>query len=38
MLYTGRDPFTQKLFVDKGADAGIQPGEAVIDESAWSDR
>ena len=32
VLYTGRDPFAQKLFVDKGADAGIQPGEAVIDE------
>jgi rod shape-determining protein MreC len=31
VLYTGRDPFTQKLFVDKGADAGMLPGEAVID-------
>lgn len=31
VLYTGRDPFTQKLFVDKGADAGITPGDAVID-------
>ena len=31
VLYTGRDPFAQKLFVDKGADAGIAPGEAVID-------
>jgi len=31
VLYTGRDPFAQKLFVDKGADADIQPGEAVID-------
>jgi rod shape-determining protein MreC len=31
VLYTGRDPFTQKLFVDKGSDAGIVPGEAVID-------
>jgi rod shape-determining protein MreC len=31
VLYTGRDPFAQKLFVDKGADAGIVPGEAVID-------
>ena len=31
VLYTGRDPFTQKLFVDKGADAGIAAGEAVID-------
>jgi rod shape-determining protein MreC len=31
VLYTGRDPFAQKLFVDKGADAGISAGEAVID-------
>jgi rod shape-determining protein MreC len=31
VLYTGRDPFAQKLFVDKGSDADIQPGEAVID-------
>ena len=32
MLYTGRDPFTQKLFVNRGSDAGIQAGNAVIDE------
>ena len=25
VLYTGRDPFAQKLFVNKGADAGSQP-------------
>ena len=31
VLYTGRDPFAQKLFVDKGADADLRPGEAVID-------
>jgi rod shape-determining protein MreC len=31
VLYTGRDPFTQKVFVDKGSDAGILAGEAVID-------
>jgi len=31
VLYTSRDPFAQKLFVDKGVDADIQPGEAVID-------
>jgi rod shape-determining protein MreC len=31
VLYTGRDPFAQKLFVDKGADAQIRSGEAVID-------
>lgn len=33
VLYTGRDPFTQKLFVDKGQAAGVLPGEAVIDEA-----
>ncbi len=32
VLYSGRDPFTQKLFVDKGEVAGVQPGQAVIDD------
>jgi len=32
VLYTGRDPFTQKVFVNRGTDAGIQAGFAVIDE------
>ena len=32
VLYSGRDPFTQKLFVDKGDNAGVQIGQAVIDE------
>jgi rod shape-determining protein MreC len=32
VLYSGRDPFTQKLFVDKGESSGVQPGQAVIDE------
>ncbi|MCC6193597.1 MAG: rod shape-determining protein MreC [Burkholderiales bacterium] len=31
VLYTGRDPFTQKVFVNRGSDAGIQAGFAVID-------
>ena len=31
VLYTGRDPFTQKVFVDRGSDAGIRAGAAVID-------
>jgi len=31
VLYTGRDPFTQKLFVDKGSDAGLAAGSAVVD-------
>jgi rod shape-determining protein MreC len=33
VLYSGRDPFTQKLFIDKGESAGVQPGQAVIDET-----
>jgi rod shape-determining protein MreC len=32
VLYTGRDPFTQKLFVNKGVEAGVKAGDAVIDE------
>jgi rod shape-determining protein MreC len=31
VLYTSRDPFAQRLVVDKGADADLRPGEAVID-------
>lgn len=32
VLYSGRDPFAQKVFVNKGDRAGIEPGQAVIDE------
>src|SRR5215470_18274247 len=32
VLYTGRDPFTQKVFVNRGESAGVLPGQAVIDE------
>jgi rod shape-determining protein MreC len=32
VLYTGRDPFTQKIFINRGTDAGVKAGEAVIDE------
>jgi rod shape-determining protein MreC len=32
VMYSGRDPFTQKIFVDKGEVAGVVPGQAVIDE------
>jgi rod shape-determining protein MreC len=32
VLYTGRDPFTQKVFVNRGSEDGIKAGEAVIDE------
>ncbi|MEP7207295.1 MAG: rod shape-determining protein MreC [Casimicrobiaceae bacterium] len=31
VLYTGRDPFSQKLFIDKGVETGLVPGQAVID-------
>lgn len=31
VLYTGRDPFSQKLFIDKGVESGLTPGQAVID-------
>ena len=32
VLYTGRDPFSQKVFVDKGTDGGIKAGDAVVDD------
>jgi rod shape-determining protein MreC len=32
VLYTGRDPFSQKVFVNRGASAGIAAGQAVVDE------
>jgi rod shape-determining protein MreC len=32
VLYSGRDPFTQKIFVDKGDAAGVLAGQAVIDD------
>jgi rod shape-determining protein MreC len=31
VLYTGRDVFAQRLFVDKGREAGVSPGAAVVD-------
>jgi rod shape-determining protein MreC len=31
VLYTGRDAFAQKLVVDKGGEAGIAAGSAVVD-------
>lgn len=31
VLYTGRDPFSYKLIIDKGEDAHIRPGQPVID-------
>lgn len=31
VLYSGRDPFVQKIVINKGSNVGIQPGQAVID-------
>lgn len=31
VLYSGRDPFSQKVFVNKGSEAGLKPGSAVVD-------
>ncbi|MEO8537711.1 MAG: rod shape-determining protein MreC [Betaproteobacteria bacterium] len=33
VLYSSRDPFAQKLFVDKGSNAGIVAGAGVVDEN-----
>ena len=32
VLYAGRDPFAQKVFVSRGSEAGLVAGSAVIDE------
>ncbi|HTY04351.1 MAG TPA: rod shape-determining protein MreC [Rhodocyclaceae bacterium] len=32
ILYAARDPFTRKIIVDKGSQAGIEAGQPVIDE------
>lgn len=31
ILYAARDPFSRKVFVDKGAQSGIKAGQAVVD-------
>jgi rod shape-determining protein MreC len=33
IAYTERDIFKRKLFLDKGAQAGVQPGQVVMDDS-----
>ena len=33
ILYAGRDPFTRKIVIDKGANAAVQPGQPVVDEA-----
>ena len=32
ILYAGRDPFSRKVIIDKGAKDGIQPGLPVVDD------
>jgi rod shape-determining protein MreC len=32
ILYAARDPFSRRIIVDKGSNAGVEPGQAVIDE------
>ena len=33
ILYTGRDPFSRKIIVDKGTRNGVRAGSPVVDES-----
>jgi len=33
VLYAGRDPYSQKVFIDRGATHGVQPGSPVADEA-----
>ena len=33
VIYTGRDPYAQKLFIDRGATHGVRPGSPVADEA-----
>lgn len=32
ILYAARDPFTRRVIIDKGSRAGVEAGQAVIDE------
>src|SRR5918995_427393 len=33
VMYNGRDPYSHKLFIDRGATQGVRPGSAVTDEA-----
>ncbi|MDD3353083.1 rod shape-determining protein MreC [Zoogloea sp.] len=33
IMYTAKDPFSRKVVLDKGAQAGIEPGQAVVDDA-----
>lgn len=32
IMYTGRDPFSQKIIVDKGSNHNVKPGQPAIDD------
>jgi rod shape-determining protein MreC len=33
ILYAGRDPYSHRVFIDRGAQHGVRPGSAVADEA-----
>jgi rod shape-determining protein MreC len=33
VMYSGRDPYSHKLFIDRGATHGVRPGSPVTDEA-----
>ena len=33
ILYSGRDPYARKVFVDRGSQHGVRPGSPVVDET-----
>jgi rod shape-determining protein MreC len=33
ILYSGRDPYAHKVFIDRGSQQGVRPGSPVADES-----
>ena len=33
VIYTGRDPYAQKVFIDRGSAHGVRPGSPVTDEA-----
>ena len=33
ILYAGRDPYSHKVFIDRGATHGVRPGSPVADEN-----
>jgi rod shape-determining protein MreC len=33
ILYSGRDPFAQKVIIDRGSTSGVRPGSPVVDDA-----